>query len=328
MQFDTSNKPSILTSIPSFWASVILAFSKAKEVNNIETKEHLFNENIWGNKHFIFNGKMLHSIAFINANIIKISNVIQENGKIRDDIYNKLENKRHYFSIISKISKALQPYKKVRFSDEEVRISSEHNPHLEHTKFKSKYFYNILIKNKAKPLRTLHTWSDAFNDNIDWKKVYENRIDKQPEIKYAEFNYKIVSDILATNCKLYKWGKVPNKNCIYCRYELHTTHHLLYDCTNVHNMWKRLSAFFNKELTWRDIVFGEKLTLLQNHVITIICFEIYKIFLVDQDKNIHTNDDLSGKIVNKLRYVKSRYSHITSKTELCNALSELMKLLD
>ncbi len=327
MQFDASNKPSILTSIPSFWASVILGFSKAKEVNTIETKQHLFNEYIWGNKHFIVNGKTLHSITFINANILKISDVLQDNGKLRDDIYNKLGNKHHYFRIIGMISKALQPYKEIRFSDEEVVANSDQYLHLEHSKVKSKYFYNILIKKKSKPLRTLHVWSDAFNDNIDWKKVYENKIDKQAEIKYAEFNYKIVSDILATNCKLYKWGKVQSNNCIYCRYEIHTTQHLLYDCTNVRKLWKKIETFFSNELTWRDILFGEKLTLLQNHVITIICFEIYKIFVVDQDKNIDNNDNLIIKIMNRLKSILSKYSCITSKTSLCKALSELIELL-
>ncbi len=184
-------------------------------------------------------GKTLHSKTFIHSNILKVGDIIQHNGKLKD-IFQQIKNKKHYFRVLSIITKSLKQYKYIRFSEENFHYSNDILCVLDDIQTKSKYFYTKLIAKKVKPPPNLQKWTVHFDYDINCNDVYLQKIKNQPEAKFSEFNFKIFNGILATNNKLFKWKRSDTKCCIYCECEDHTSQHLLVECKHVSPLWQKL----------------------------------------------------------------------------------------
>ena len=193
------------------------------------------------------------------------------------------------------------------------------------THIKSNYFYTKLIAKKAKSLPNLQKWSAHFDYDIICKDVYIKKIKDQPEVKYSEFNFKIFNCILATNSMLYKWKKSNTKSCIYCTCDDHTSEHLLVECSHVSPLWQKLEMYFNDVINWEAIVTGKSLTKLQNIVVTILCFVVYKKFTIERTQN--TRQDLISYIIAQMRYVKLKYSNIVSMVSLTQNIQDVIEIL-
>ena len=286
---------------------------------------NLFDQTIWGNKLLTVQGHTLFSKSFIDSKINKIGDVFHANGALKDNLYHKLQNKHQYFRIVNLIIKSVRPYKQYRFSEESLNISHEVSFHLDVTKIGSKYFYDNLINKKAKPLPNLETWSAQFG-NVIWDNVYQQKIKNQPESKYAEFNFKIVSGILATNSKLFKWKKSEIKSCIYCQCDEHTAQHLLSSCQHVHLLWDKLTRYFDIVITWEIIVTGKALTLPKNIIVTMICYVIYKKFIVDRNNQV--KEELVNYTLKQLKYIGANYSYISSKRSLAMDVNDVIEVIE
>lgn len=66
--------------------------------------------------------------------------------------------------------------------------------------------------------------------------MYEKRI--------AEFNYKLLNDILNNNVYVSKWNKDVSPFCTFCNIE-EDIKHLSYDCESVKPIWKKLVPFLS-----------------------------------------------------------------------------------
>ena len=228
--------------------------------------------------------------------------------------------------MITLISKALKPYKQIRYLNEYCQHSNTLTFGNDTKENKSNYFYRKLIIRKAKPMTKLKKWNEVFNKDISWKNVYFIKVKNQPEVKHAEFNFKIISDILATNNKLHKWRKSDTSECIYCSAE-HTPKHLLNECIHVKPLWQKLHSYFRKCVTWFDIITGGALTNNQNIVVTLLCFEVYKKFLVDRTSP-ELKEDILIYIKRQLKCLSIRYSYITSLTTLVMAINTVIEIIE
>ena len=148
------------------------------------------------------------------------------------------------------IKLAIRPFKNFRFSDDPINHYA--NQIHDSTDKKSKYFYSKIIKNKQKPSKAIKRWSDFFDIQVDWSCVYANKIHMQLEMKIADFNYKMLHNIIPTGKNLLKWKKIDNATCIYCRNYIHDLKHMLWDCSCVYNMWKTIGLCiqFSNDCTW------------------------------------------------------------------------------
>ena len=171
----------------------------------------------------------------------------------------------------------------------------------------------------------MQSWHELFGDII-WENVYNQKVKNQPETKYAEFNFKIISGILATNSKLYKWKKSESKLCIYCHCHEHTAEHMLIECQHVYYLWQKLARYFNTPITWEIIVLGKMLTKSQNVIVTVICFAIYKKFIVDRNSQIR--EDSVSYVVRQLKCIHESYKHIPSKVALAMSINDVTELLN
>ena len=149
---------------------------------------------------------------------------------------------------------------------------------------KCKWFYSQIVKQKANCAKILKKWSNVFHLDIEWKQVYERKMKKQFEVKIAEFNFKLLHDILPTTCNLYKWKKSECMSCIYCQKDLHNEFHLFYECPYLENIWGILTDILGIDITWETIVLGSGEIGENNKVISLLSYVIYKKYLLDREK--------------------------------------------
>ncbi len=148
MSFEKLEQMPVLKSIPEFYAEVIIGFCKSRPHVTIQNKMDLFGQFIWGNRLLTVNGRCLFSTSFIKSNILYITDVLEPCGKLKQNIYQNLNDKRHYLRIMSLIKDVLKPYKQYRFSDDGIP-TIKHEVFPDCSKKRSKYFYGEIIKKKS-----------------------------------------------------------------------------------------------------------------------------------------------------------------------------------
>ena len=85
------------------------------------------------------------------------------------------------------------------------------------TKGKSKDYYNLLIREKAKPPNIIKKLQSNFHFNSDnLKQIFKLPHSIVVESYVKAFQYKVINSILYTNTKLYKIGFRTNDLCTFC----------------------------------------------------------------------------------------------------------------
>ncbi len=268
-----------LKDIPLFYQEVILSYAKCQNQNIIQTKNDFFNECLWGNCNFKFKNRCLFDVDFINAGIIHVKDILYENGLLKQNVYQRIENKQRYFEIISNIQRAMLKYDGIRYMNDFVNIRNVENRIT--TNRKCKDYYNELVKSVRIESKANSKWASIIDFEAEWTYIYQNKLKNQLDMKILEFNFKVLNDILATKSNLFKWKISPNADCIYCG-NIEDISHLLFYCRQPRNIWTRVSAFFSFQITLKEIIFGVSNENEVNTVISYICYAIYKKYLIDK----------------------------------------------
>ena len=281
MSFSDKNQLPQLSRIPDFYQDVVYGYCKANITQPISTKSELYTSSLWGNKLFTVNGHCLFSKTFIASGILQVKDVIDVNGYIKQNIYNILVNKKHYFRTMSLLIQALKPYKNLRYSTGTITINRNESM----IDLKCKHFYTQIVQQKVLNSKQFKRWKDLDNE-CD---LYKNKCSYQFEVKIAEFNYKLIQNLLPTADNLFRWKKIQTPKCIYCDNDIHNAKHLLVECPHNEIIWEVVSNTFGLEISWKTVVTGVNIEQDFNHVISLICYLIYKKFLCDRGNgnNVH-----------------------------------------
>ena len=93
--------------------------------------------------------------------------------------------------------------------------------------------------------------------------------------KLAEFNYKVLSRILACGELVSKWDNSVRSICFQCN-EIDSISYLLYECKLAKQIWHIVNRSLLVNIQLKDIVFGTKLTSDLNYAVSLVSFCIYK----------------------------------------------------
>ena len=116
------------------------------------------------------------------------------------------------------------------------------------TKGKSKDYYTLLIREKAKPPNIIQKLQSNFHFNSDHlKQIFELPHSIIVESYVKAFQYKVIKLIPYTNTKLYKIGFRTNGLCTFCDKQPESLTHLFYHCSPSKQFWIEF------ELYWRLI---------------------------------------------------------------------------
>ena len=201
---------------------------------------------------------------------------------------------------------ALRPYKNYREDNTAVEIQLEE---FTFTDIKCKQLYISIIKQKAVQPKTTNMWARTLDLEINWAAIANNKLTNQTEVKVAEFNYKVLNNILATNANLFRWGKSQTPQCIYCAQDMHTSKHLLWDCMHISRLWKKVGDALNYAMTWQKIVIGVHGNKVLNSIVSLVAYIIYKKFQGDKECAGHNYQGSCQFLHNELEYRLNVYNH-------------------
>ena len=164
----------------------------------------------------------------------------------------------------------------------------------------SQFIYNSLISNKVNVHRGCHKWKldedHPFHGNPDkiFGLIYTTTIDTRSR----QFQFKILHDILATNCKLYKWKIKASNSCSLCNLYPEDTYHLFLECIVSKNFYLKIMTWLNKydillpEAGSSSILFGSGEQGPLGGLVNLLLL-VYKIivfnFKINEDVNMTLN---------------------------------------
>ncbi len=142
----------------------------------------------------------------------------------------------------------------------------------------------VSFKIQEQPKQELY-WKHVLQiENINFSKVYNDKILSVGDKKIAEFNFKILHQILPCNYKLFKWRKKDCAMCKICNTE-ETIEHLVFQCKYANRIWVEFENILHLNLDLHHIVLGVQNNKAMSFVISVIAFLIYKEWLVKSMKN-------------------------------------------
>ena len=127
-------------------------------------------------------------------------------------------------------------------------------------------------------------WAKSFgfvNTHTIWKNIYDQKLIKIPIPKLAEFNFKLLHNIIPCGKILNKWNKKVSEKCNKCN-EIETTEHMIFLCSNVRYVWGCVSNILKVNVKWKTIICGfvsseyNENVKLSNIVISIVAYSIFK----------------------------------------------------
>ncbi len=189
---------------------------------------------------------------------------------------------------------------------------------------KSKFYYNILVKKKAEPNYMHAKWEREFMiDPSSWTKIYEDRIWNIQDKKLAEFNYKLLNNIICTRNLISKWNPRMTSLCPLCD-ETHTTRHLLFDCIHIQNMWALIGNILKMNITYKHIIIG---TIAENDfihdrnlVISYCTYAIFKMWIMSENNKINLTSSNIIDFIKKDLFKRTLYNEGKYFNYLCDKI--------
>ena len=142
-------------------------------------------------------------------------------------------------------------------------------------------------------------WAKTFNfvnNHTVWTNIYEQKTIKISVPKLAEFNFKLLHNIVPCGKILHKWNSKVSEKCNHCN-EIENIEHMILLCKNVKYVWECVTNALKVNIKWKTIVCGfvsseiNKNVELSNIVISIVAYSIFK--FSNREKWNETRNDFS-----------------------------------
>ena len=281
---------SILNDYP-FYKSVFVAYNKCK---TCKVKKKYGNEIIWLNEEYKWKKKVLYYKNWIEAGYMYTKDLYNRDGSFIDErvVLQKLGgNTRNWISEYMTIRSAVNS--KVTWGERElfkytnIKYDTTFNLKSGVYTFKtvtSKTFYEILVGEKFERNKMEKKWIELYNvpnSKKYFSSVYESSVKNMSCKRLAEFNYKLLHNILSCGYVVNKWNMNVNKYCETCN-EIQTAEHLLFDCKIIKPIWEKTGNILKCKITWKNLLlgysFGNMETETRRLILTIILKCIHSIW--------------------------------------------------
>ena len=101
-----------------------------------------------------------------------------------------------------------------------------------------------------------------------------------PDKRLAEFNYKLLNNILCNKAFLSKLKQDTHSQCNICLIN-ESSKHLIFECKNVTEIWNALGTFLKTNIKWKHVIVGfnyesNRKVITLNTLISYVAYRIYK----------------------------------------------------
>ena len=127
----------------------------------------------------------------------------------------------------------------------------------------------------------LHTGKNIYPD-FNYSNFYKNKLKYECAIKRKEFNFKMIHNIVSCGEHLFRWGIANERLCSDCFGHYHTVKHMIWECIEVQNLWTKIGGELKirTPLSYEIIIFGENMDIVVNNVLSLVCYSLYKRFII------------------------------------------------
>ena len=252
--------------IPKFYR-VILEQWASLNVRNREDSTKF--QIIWNNRQLQVNQDMIFFRKLFLKRIVFFNDILTEGGQLKQmDEMKRLFNldANDYFrlqGVYYSLSEMKIP--KIIYAREfqnDVISSIILPPELIHfTHLRSKHFYDILVAEKyEQPVSTFRIKNryDISDKELSLARLFI--VSTTIDVKYREFQFKVINNILNLNYKLYKMKLIDSPLCSLCNLENETTEHLFWNCSMIQDFWNQLGRVLDmfdfSILTEKTVILG------------------------------------------------------------------------
>ena len=213
-----------------------------------------------------------------------------------------ITNKRDIWRQMALMKKALKPLIPLIW-DHTPQITDSNDINV--TKLTVNNFYKTLTEHSdTKKCSPFQVWENIIGQSCDCKAALQQKIYNVKYFKLKEFNFKVIHRILSCGINLKKWKLQDHDKCIECGNQ-NSILHLLYECPNSGILWRLVEECFGYSVSPYKIIFGDSEETYINFIISLICYLLYKYWLLR--KNEHITLSLKYFIVNELEYRNKVY---------------------
>ena len=163
--------------------------------------------------------------------------------------------------------------------------------------------------------------------NIEWHKIYKRRVWDITDKKLAEFNYKLLCNIVCTRNKIAKWNKNIDSNCPYCNCE-QSVRHLVFECSRVNCLWAIVGHTLKLDIKYKHLILGDEQTSTflkaRNSFINYICYGVYKYWILSKNGKINFNTSCIISFIKKDLFQRTLYNNEKYFTYLCDKIIEML----
>ena len=183
-----------------------------------------------------------------------------------------------------------------------------------------------LYKNRHREsvvLKEEQTWHILTNNKYEsFEFVYLNKIIGIRDLKIAEFNFKLLHQILPCKTFLCKIGVIPDNRCAWCD-KGESIEHMLFTCPSIGNIWNIIAKMLKIKLTNEMLAMSTK-NVEKDWLISLVQYLIFKRWVLNQNgqKILHFKKYLQTEL--KSRYV---VYNINSYRGICNLISKLVNII-
>ena len=295
----------IVPNLPIFYKEIFTCFNECKrsiDVENLSNANFLL-QPIWNNDLFKYKNETLCFPSWIKSNFIYVKDLLLPNGTLKklENISDELKDKSNWLCEYGIINNVFKKILHIKDLDLQTSFFLKDNNNFN---FKTGYFdikgkrcsfyYSNLVKYIFKKPYYQSFYSRLFKIEKDhWNLIYKAKISLNNR-KLAEFNYKLINDILSNYSFLFKIKARNNPNCSFCN-DTENSKHLLFDCISVKSIWFEVSAILNFDVKWRHIIFGFYLeenskVVFYNTLLSFIAYRIYKYKMYCRIDNINETE--------------------------------------
>ena len=272
----------VLEKIPTFYKQVILGHigSTKDVIEDDSTSEILF-----GNPKFMIGKKKhAHTLFFPNwvrSSLIYLKDLKYENGKLDTNyILNLLHRSANTLIEIHKMQNAITLFIKNKSNTPTLSPM----PPLQGKT--SKAYYDRYIQNVSLNV-SLSKWGDKLGIYVTETmliNIFTLKVKNIQEKKIAEFNFKILHNILACKSLVSKWEHHIDQNCEICNVKEDIVH-LLCECTLAKLIWQIFQTSNDIILSNKVILFGTSNSSTFNYMTSFVGFTLYKFWMVKNSES-------------------------------------------
>ena len=311
-----------LGKLPMFYQQVLCSFNECKPKNseNISSIK-IVQQPIWNNCNFLYKGNSLFFKNWITCGILYVNDLLNDEGNFKSllDFKDCINNKSNWiceFKILSSVFKPL--CRKFDFSNCKFTNIQNNNYFNFHSGYENvlgqrcSFFYENLVNKKfTKPCYQTVLQKEYDIDSVDWKYIYKCKLSDISDKRLAEFNYKVLNNILCNNVYLSKWNKEIHSQCKICQ-ENENTKHLIFECDNVLEIWNALNVYTKIDIKWKHVLLGffheqnRKIVSLN----TLISFIAYRIYKYKMYCRVHSLEETNYNILNHVKVSTVFYASV------------------